>query len=88
MKKWSKMGTLVVLLLLAVMGCSKKEQEVLPEDRILMVNDILYYGTEETGPMGDAGSVEGKILSTTEGGSHSGGKRPVQFRRSGESLYL
>ncbi len=69
MKKWSKMGTLVVLLLLAVMGCSKKEQEVLPEDRILMVNDILYYGTEETGPMGDAGSVEGKILSTTEGGA-------------------
>ena len=48
MKKWSKMGTLVVLLLLAVMGCSKKEQEVLPEDRILMVNDILYYNCSES----------------------------------------
>lgn len=30
---------------------------------ILKVNDKLYYGTAEVGPMGDAGSVEGKIQS-------------------------
>ena len=73
MEKRYKIGmftALLLLLALAVTGCSKKEetQEVAPEDRILMVNDTLYYGTTETGPMGDADSVEGKILSTTQGG--------------------
>lgn len=57
-----------VLLLLSVAGCSKKEPQVAPKDRILMVHDTLYYGTEETGPMGDADCVEGEIQSTVEAG--------------------
>lgn len=39
------------------------------QDRILMVNDILYYDTNETGPMGDSGAVAGEILSTVEAGT-------------------
>ena len=38
-------------------------------ERILMINDKLYYGSDETGPMGDAGCVEGKIASTVEAGT-------------------
>ncbi len=55
-------------LLLSVAGCSRKEPVVAPKDRILMANDILYYGTEETGPMGDADCVKGEILSTVQPG--------------------
>lgn len=39
-----------------------------PEDRLLMVNDKLYCGTAQTGPMGDAGAVEGKIDSVSQTG--------------------
>lgn len=38
--------------------------DVKPEDRILMVNDKLYYGSDETGPMGLSDAIEGKIQST------------------------
>ncbi len=69
MKKWYRTGMAgALVLLLAAAGCSSKARKAEPEDRILMVNDILYYGTEETGPMGDAGCVEGKIQSSAEAG--------------------
>ena len=67
-KKYRNICIIGAMLLLAVSGCSKKEEKVEPEDRVFMVNDTLYYGTEETGPMGDAGCVEGEILSTTKAG--------------------
>ena len=35
-----------------------------PEERILMHNGTLYYGTAETGPMGDSGAVSGRISSS------------------------
>ena len=34
------------------------------ENCILKVNDTLYYGTDETGPMGDSGNVAGHIESS------------------------
>lgn len=67
-KKYRNICIIGAMLLLAVSGCSKKEEKVEPEDRVFMVNDTLYYGTEETGPMGDVGCVEGEILSTTKAG--------------------
>ena len=36
-----------------------------PADRILMHNGTLYYGTDETGPMGDSGAVCGRIVSSS-----------------------
>lgn len=39
------------------------------ENRLLMVNDTLYYGTDQTGPMGDAGAIAGKITSETSEGA-------------------
>ena len=44
----------------------KYQNTVNPEERILMINDKLYYGTLETGPMGDSGCVEGEITSSVE----------------------
>ena len=41
-----------------------QEVYVKPEDRIIMVNDKLYYGTTETGPMGFSDAIEGTIQST------------------------
>lgn len=71
MKKQYRIGTAaaLLLLLLTAAGCSEKEEKTAPEDRILMVNDTLYYGTEEKGPMGDADCVEGEILSSAEAGA-------------------
>ena len=71
MKKRYRIGTAaaLLLLLLTAAGCSEKEEKTAPEDRILMVNDTLYYGTEEKGPMGDADCVEGEILSSAEAGA-------------------
>lgn len=60
---------LSLCLILGLSACNQKGidgQNVKMEERILMVNDKLYYGTSETGPMGDAESVDGKILSTVE----------------------
>ena len=38
------------------------------KNRLLMVNDTLYYGTDQTGPMGDSEAVAGEItLETSEG---------------------
>lgn len=49
----------VVGLLLS--GCGQKA-----EKQSLMIGGNLYYATEETGPMGDAGAVGGHILSATK----------------------
>lgn len=38
-------------------------------NRLLMVNDTLYYGTDQTGPMGDTEAVEGEITSETSEGA-------------------
>lgn len=63
-----KILIIVILCLCIILGLSActQQQTINPEERILMVNDKLYYGTSETGPMGDAESVDGKILSTVE----------------------
>jgi len=68
-----KKGTLllsVILLLMGLAGCmAEKETLTVDEnEKILKVNDTLYYGTEETGPMGDADAVEGYIQDTVEAG--------------------
>ena len=44
----------------------KQQNSVKPEERIIMINNKLYYGTSETGPMGDSGCVEGNILSSID----------------------
>lgn len=74
------MGLLCVCMLLGFTACHKQE-EIKTEEKILMVNGKLYYGTEEKGPMGDAGCIGGKIVSsvasdqvpTQEGQSNFGG---------------
>lgn len=38
-----------------------EEEDKSAETLILKVNDTLYYGTDETGPMGDADAVDGYI---------------------------
>lgn len=55
---------LTIILLLG--GCGSYD---VSSERILKVNDTLYYGTDETGPMGDADCVEGQILSTVDEGA-------------------
>ncbi|WMI80569.1 hypothetical protein [Anaerotignum sp. MB30-C6] len=54
-------GLIVVLALLG--GC---RTETVQSEMILKVNDTLYYGTDEVGPMGDSGCVEGQIKSSVE----------------------
>lgn len=44
-------------------------KEVPPADRLLRTYGRLYRGTNDTGPMGDAGSVSGTITSTVTDGS-------------------
>lgn len=58
--------TVLILFLLFLGGCSSRKET---DEMILKVNDTLYYGTDETGPMGDADCVEGQILSTVEEGT-------------------
>lgn len=65
----------VLAAIIAVIGtftsAANKESEELPvsvEKCILNVNDALYYGTDETGPMGDSGCVAGNIRSTVDSG--------------------
>ncbi|MBS6395971.1 MAG: hypothetical protein KH452_02285 [Clostridiales bacterium] len=35
-------------------------------EMVIRVNDTLYYGSDETGPMGDSGCIEGHIASSVE----------------------
>ena len=50
----------------AVLPVGGSSQSSNPEDWLLMVDGALYRGTAETGPMGDSGCVDGKILSVIE----------------------
>ncbi len=53
----------ILILMSLLVGCNSKKTQ---KDRILKVNDTLYYGTDETGPMGDSECVEGEIISSIE----------------------
>ncbi|KXL52120.1 hypothetical protein CLNEO_24690 [Anaerotignum neopropionicum] len=53
----------LILALTFLGGC---RTETVKSEMILKVNDTLYYGTDEVGPMGDAGCVEGEITSSVE----------------------
>lgn len=85
MMKWKK-GLFLCAMCIILSACSaangsREKKEVSPEDRILMVEGKLYYGTAEIGPMGDSGSVGGEIQSSVnedelpseEGQSNFGG---------------
>lgn len=63
-----KKVAIVILGFLILLGFSvlSRQNTTKPEERILMVNNKLYYGTSEIGPMGDSGSVGGKIISSVE----------------------
>lgn len=73
-----KKGLLLLGLLLGLTACGQKSETVQVdedalamayESRLLMVDDTLYYGTDQTGPMGDAGAVAGEITSETAEGA-------------------
>lgn len=49
---------------LAERNQSAQDTWVEPEKRVLRIDGQLYYGTAETGPMGDSGVVRGMILSS------------------------
>ncbi|MDD4844793.1 MAG: hypothetical protein PHU31_10785 [Anaerotignum sp.] len=62
MKKYFWLVSLIITVVL-LGGC---KSETVQNEMILKVNDTLYYGTDEVGPMGDSGCVEGKIKSSVE----------------------
>lgn len=83
--------TLILLSVLLLCGCKAKQDEQAEmkyTDMILKVNDTLYYGSEETGPMGDAGCIEGEDCFLCGFHGSSRGERSLQFWMCGESLYL
>lgn len=69
-------GLLLFGLLLGLTACGQETPQVdenalamAYENRLLMVNDTLYYGTDQTGPMGDSEAVAGEIMSETSEGA-------------------
>lgn len=58
-------------------------ETVLPEDWLLMVDGVLYRGTSETGPMGDAGSVDGIIQSVIAPGKTPSREGEANFGETG-----
>ena len=62
MKKYICLAGLLLSLTL-FFGC---KAEPVYSEMILKINDTLYYGTDEVGPMGDSGCVEGEILSSVD----------------------
>ena len=69
-------GLLLFGLLLGLTACGQETPQVdenalamAYENRLLMVNDTLYYGTDQTGPMGDSEAVGGEITSETSEGA-------------------
>lgn len=63
-------------LLLGLTACGQETPQVdenalamAYENRLLMVNGTLYYGTEQTGSMGDSEVVAGEIMSETSEGA-------------------
>lgn len=59
-------GIILSLCLIIVLSACSHQNVVKPEERMIMTNGKLYYGTSETGPMGDSGCVDGEILSSVE----------------------
>ena len=64
---------IITMLLLLLVACSKgepiqdsKKETISVTENLFMVNEKLYYGTDEVGPMGDSGAVEGEIASSVE----------------------
>lgn len=69
-------GLLLLGLILGLTACGQELAQVdenalamAYENRLLMVNDTLYYGTDQTGPMGDSKAVAGEITSETSEGA-------------------
>lgn len=69
-------GLLLLGLLLGLTACGQEPAQgdetalaMAYENRLLMVNDTLYYGTNQTGPMGDSEAVAGEITSETAQGT-------------------
>ncbi len=63
-------------LLLGLTACGQEPAQVdenalamAYENRLLMVNNTLYYGTDQTGPMGDSEAIAGEITSETSQGA-------------------
>lgn len=66
MKKGIAFASLFAVFALFFCACGAQQGAQLSAaatDAILMVNETLYYGTDEVGPMGDAGCVAGRISS-------------------------
>ena len=64
---------IIAMLVIFMLACGEessikenKEDTVSTTEVLFMVNSKLYYGTDETGPMGSASSVEGEIVSSVE----------------------
>ena len=69
-------GLLLLGLLLGLIACGQEPAQVdenavamAYENRLLMVNDTLYYSTDQTGPMGDSQAIAGEITSETSEGA-------------------
>lgn len=62
-KSYIYVAAILILLVMSEFIFNKNSSEL-----ILKVNDTLYYGTDETGPMGDSECVEGEIISTVDEG--------------------
>lgn len=60
----TNLGLIGLIAALGLLGGCKAE--TVQSELILKVNDALYYGTDEVGPMGDSGCVEGQIISSVE----------------------
>lgn len=64
---------MATMMLLLLVSCNESESNqnnntdtASNTEDLFMVNNKLYYGTDEIGPMGDSGSVEGEIISSVE----------------------
>lgn len=61
------------VMIMSLVACNKDKSNhdsesntTITTEQLFMINGKLYYGTDEVGPMGDAGSVEGNIVSSVE----------------------
>lgn len=62
-----KLIPIILTLCLFLTSCGLKNENK-TDKLILKYNDSLYYGTDETGPMGDSGCVAGEIISSVKSG--------------------
>lgn len=56
----------LIVLILALTFFGGCRTETVKSEMVFKVNDTLYYGTDEVGPMGDSGCVVGEITSSVE----------------------